>query len=110
MDVFVCLTEISGIVVKDNVLSVHPAAQGGLAVASLTLVLSQVEVLLAGEDIRQQVQQVLGTALALHRRLFFQLGFQLLAEVEHLAPEVVLHAPADEVSEGLVPLAAVSHI
>ena len=64
LDVFVCLTEISGAVIENYVLSVHPAAQGGLAVATLALVLPQIEVLLASERVRQQVQQILGTALA----------------------------------------------
>ena len=87
-----------------------PASQGGIGIVNLALTLAHGAVLLLGELIGEQVQQVLWPRLALYLHLGAQLAFQLLTEIQHLAPEVVLLRPADEVGNLLRPFVAVGHI
>ena len=65
--------------------------------------------LLSCEHIGQEFQQVLRTTtlLAIHGTFCH---LYLSTKEVHLAPEVVLEAPSDEVLQRLVPLAAVCHI
>lgn len=67
-------------------------------------------VLLFGELIRQQFQQVLWSRLALDLHLLTKLALQLLTKIEHFAPEVILLTPAHEICYFLAPFVAVSHI
>ena len=90
--------------------TVQPYAQRAFSVATLTLTLTHLAVLLFGELVGQMVQQILRSRLALNRFLLTQLAFQLLAEIEHFAPKVILLRPAYEIGNLLAPFVAVSHV
>jgi hypothetical protein len=65
LHVILCFAEVSVFFIKNNILAVHPAAQSRLAVALLSATEPHVAVLLAGEAVGQQVEQVLRTGSSL---------------------------------------------
>ena len=74
------------------------------------MLLAHLTVLLLGELVRQQLEQILWPRLTLDLHLFTQLALQLLTEIEHLAPEVILLTPAHEIRNLARPSVAVSHV
>ena len=88
----------------------YPTAQGGVASALLAVKLTHLVVVLAGELVGQQLKQILRPRLALDVDLIAQLLLKLGTEIQHLAPQIILLAPAHKVGYLLAPLVAVGHV